>query len=317
MQGGASQRGRRESWVSPGRPDVITPYDALAQRAPEPDSRETNPGDDAVRARLTRQLAAGRVLLLSGAGLSTESGIPDYRGPDGARRVSPMLQSEFLNSGMARQRYWARSFLAWPRFRRAEPNTGHLAVAELQRLGLIESVITQNVDGLHQRAGSAGVVELHGTLGRATCVDCARGHDRDDLQTRMAADNHGWDAGDLSQDVQPDGDLTLPDARAVRFHPPTCLGCRGDRLKPDVVFFGGVVDGPLVEQCYRHVENARSVLVLGSSLAVMSGLRFVRRAHALGRPVGIISLLPTRGDAPAHAVWHARLGWLCPRWSPR
>jgi NAD-dependent SIR2 family protein deacetylase len=251
-------------------------------------------------------LAGGDVLVLSGAGISTESGIPDYRGPDGERRVQPMQYAEFIGSPEARKRYWARSYVGWQRFSSAAPNDGHRAVAALQRSGLVRSVITQNVDGLHQAAGATAVTELHGALAKVVCLTCGDRTSRWDLDERMRQANPGYEV--TSNEIRPDGDIVLNALDVEDFVVPLCLVCGRDTLKPDVVFFGESVPKPLVERCFQLTEEARALLVLGSSLKVMSGYRFVRRAAAHGIPVGIITHGPTRGDAEATHQLDAPLG---------
>jgi NAD-dependent SIR2 family protein deacetylase len=244
-------------------------------------------------------------LVLTGAGISTDSGIPDYRGPDGTRRVMPMQHGEFVGSSEARRRYWARSFIGWQRFSSAEPNAAHRAVADLQRRGVLGAVITQNVDGLHQAAGSRDVTELHGSLAEVLCLTCGNRCDRDLLQARMNEANPGFDAlargevadgSRVSSQIRPDGDIVLDDALVAGFHPPRCTVCGEDTLKPDVVFFGGSVPRERVDACYALTDHAPALLVLGSSLAVMSGLRFVRHAAKRGIPVMAVTRGPTRGD---------------------
>ena len=247
-----------------------------------------------------------RVLTLTGAGISTESGIPDYRGPDGKRRVTPMQYSEFVGSSQARQRYWARSYVGWQRFNLARPNAGHEAVAELQRAGRLGAVITQNVDGLHQAAGATDVTELHGALARVVCLTCGDLSSRWDLDERMRATNPSFEV--TSNEIRPDGDIALNELDVADFIVPRCLVCQQDTLKPDVVFFGESVPKPLVEHCFRLTEEAEVLLVLGSSLKVMSGYRFVRRAAARGIPVVIITRGATRGDAEATIQLDAPLG---------
>lgn len=251
-------------------------------------------------------LAAGNVLVLSGAGISTESGIPDYRGPDGERRVTPMQYSEFTGSSEARQRYWARSYVGWQRFNLAGPNAGHHAVTRLQRAGLIDSVITQNVDGLHQAAGTTDVTELHGSLAKVVCLTCGDRTSRWDLDDRMRDANPHFTV--TSDEIRPDGDIALNALEVGSFRVPLCLVCNRDTLKPEVVFFGESVPKPLVENCFQQTEETSALLVLGSSLKVMSGYRFVRRAHARGIPVVIITRGPTRGDAEATLQLDASLG---------
>jgi NAD-dependent SIR2 family protein deacetylase len=252
-------------------------------------------------------VASGGVLILSGAGLSTESGIPDYRGPTGlARRVTPMTYQTFTSNPAARRRYWARSHLGWRHIARAAPNAGHHAVADLVRRGLLAGIITQNVDGLHQAAGASGVIELHGSLHRVVCLSCGRRTPRTELDRRLEAANPGWDAV-VAAAVNPDGDAVVADDAAESFRVVGCSACQGI-LKPDVVFFGENVPPPRVAACRAMVEAARALVVLGSSLTVMSGLRYVRHAARRQLPVMIVNQGPTRGDGYATAILDAPLG---------
>jgi NAD-dependent SIR2 family protein deacetylase len=251
-------------------------------------------------------VARGRVVVLSGAGLSTESGIPDYRGETGrARRAEPMTYQTFVGSAEARRRYWARSHLGWGHIARAAPNAGHRAVAELERRGLVAGVITQNVDGLHQAGGARRVIELHGALDRVMCLACHRRSSRHDLDRRLAAANPAWRP--LAAQINPDGDAVLSDDQVASFRTVGCPGC-GGVLKPDVVFFGENVPRPRVDECYALTERAALLLVLGSSLTVLSGYRFVRHARAHGVPVAIVNRGATRGDADALLTLDAPLG---------
>lgn len=239
-------------------------------------------------------LSTGRVVVLSGAGISTESGIPDYRGEGGSlSRHTPMTFQEFTADARARRRYWARSHLGWRTFGRARPNDGHRAVAAFGRHGLLSGVITQNVDGLHQAAGSTDVVELHGSLDRAVCLSCGTFTPRRELARRLEEANAGF--GPVAAAINPDGDADLTDEQVGDFHVVPCGVC-GGILKPDVVFFGETVPPQRVEHCRELVREAASLLVLGSSLTVMSGLRFVRQAAQAGKPVFIVNRDPTRGD---------------------
>jgi NAD-dependent SIR2 family protein deacetylase len=250
---------------------------------------------------------SGGVLILSGAGLSTESGIPDYRGPTGlARRATPMTYQTFTGSAAARRRYWARSHLGWRHIARAAPNDGHLAVAELGRRGLLTGIITQNVDGLHQAAGASGVTELHGSLHRVICLSCGQRTSRAELDRRLEAANPGWQAESTSL-INPDGDAVLAAEVAESFQVADCSACQG-ALKPDVVFFGENVPRPRAQACYALVERARALVVLGSSLTVMSGLRYVRHAAGQQLPVVIVNQGATRGDECASATLDAPLG---------
>ncbi|MFB4314102.1 NAD-dependent protein deacetylase [Actinomadura sp. 21ATH] len=264
------------------------------------------PGAERSLDALADLVADGDVVVLSGAGLSTESGIPDYRGETGrARRSDPMTYQAFTGAAANRRRYWARSHLGWRHIERAEPNAGHRAVAELQRRGLVSGIITQNVDGLHQAAGAGGVIELHGALGRVLCLGCGRRTPRGELHERLSAANPGWDAA--ADTINPDGDADLEGELIDAFRVVDCLSC-GGILKPDVIFFGENVPRPRVAECFGLTERAGTLLVLGSSLTVMSGYRFVRRAAELGIPVAIVNRGATRGDADALTTLDAPLG---------
>jgi NAD-dependent SIR2 family protein deacetylase len=261
-------------------------------------------------------LADGDVLVLSGAGLSTDSGIPDYRGPSGAlRRHRPMTYQSFLRDPLGRHRYWARSYVGWRQIDAARPNAGHRAVADLQAAGLLSGVITQNVDGLHQAAGARDVVELHGGLDRTVCLGCGDVAGRADLDERLRAANPGF--GSRSGEVNPDGDAELSDAELDGFVMVECLACGDGPLKPDVVFFGETVPRPRVDTCFELLEGSRALLVLGSSLTVMSGYRFVLRAAKLGIPVAVVNLGPTRGDAKTDGRVDAPLGVVLPELARR
>ncbi|MFC8868758.1 NAD-dependent protein deacetylase [Streptomyces sp. NPDC057148] len=251
-------------------------------------------------------VGAGGVLVLSGAGISTESGIPDYRGEGGSlSRHTPMTYQDFTAHPLARRRYWARSHLGWRTFGRARPNAGHRAVAAFGRRGLLSGVITQNVDGLHQAAGSADVVELHGSLDRVVCLTCGTFSPRRELARRLEEANPGFDP--VAAGINPDGDADLTDEQVGDFRVVSCAVC-GGVLKPDVVFFGENVPPGRVEHCRTLVREAASLLVLGSSLTVMSGLRFVRQAAEAGKPVLIVNRDPTRGDRHAVARVSVPLG---------
>ncbi|MFF8097335.1 NAD-dependent protein deacetylase [Streptomyces sp. NPDC016675] len=242
-------------------------------------------------------LGAGGVLVLSGAGISTESGIPDYRGEGGSlSRHTPMTYQDFTAGAQARRRYWARSHLGWRTFGRARPNAGHRAVAAFERHGLLGGVITQNVDGLHQAAGGEDVVELHGSLDRVVCLSCGALSPRRELARRLEEANAGF--APVAAGINPDGDADLSDEQVGDFRVVPCARC-GGVLKPDVVFFGEAVPAARVEHCRALVRQATSLLVLGSSLTVMSGLRFVRQAAQAGKPVLIVNQDPTRGDGHA------------------
>lgn len=258
--------------------------------------------------RAIELLAPGGAVVLSGAGLSTESGIPAYRGPDGERRVHPMTAQELLASPDARRRYWARSHVGWPRFAAAAPNAGHRALTGLQRAGVVASVITQNVDGLHQQAGTDRVIDLHGSLARVVCMQCGVRHPRAEMERWLTAANPDFDRN-VSGQVRPDGDVDLPDHLVDQFRIVHCPVCASDLLKPDVVMFGEAVPKATVQECFDLVERAGSLLVVGSSLMVMSGYRFVRRAVAAGVPVVVFNTGHTRaGDEEVAARIEAPLG---------
>ncbi|MFK4040409.1 NAD-dependent protein deacetylase [Nonomuraea wenchangensis] len=267
---------------------------------------EASPGGLDKLDELDALVGRGGVAVLSGAGLSTESGIPDYRGPTGqARRAEPMTYQRFVASQEARRRYWARSHVGWRQIGLARPNAGHRAVAALERHGLVSGIVTQNVDGLHQAADADRVIELHGGLDRVMCLSCRERTPRAELDRRLREANPGWAA--TSDVINPDGDAVLTDEQVAGFRVVDCTGC-GGLLKPDVVFFGENVPRPRVEECFAVVESARALLVLGSSLAIRSGLRFVRRAAARGVPIAIVNQGPTGGDADAALLVDAPLG---------
>jgi NAD-dependent SIR2 family protein deacetylase len=231
------------------------------------------------------------LVVLTGAGLSTDSGIPDYRGP-GAPDRTPMTFQEFVSGPVPRQRYWARSHVGWSRMGTASPNAGHRAVAALDP----SLLITQNVDGLHEQAGSRDVVALHGRISDVVCLDCRRVSSRADLQQRLDDLNPGWAVTHADVAVRPDGDVDLEATDG--FVVPACEVC-GGVLKPDVVFFGENVPRERVDRCFAAVDalaDDGALLVAGSSLTVMSGLRFVRRAARNGTPVVIVNRGTTRGD---------------------
>ncbi|HVB07289.1 MAG TPA: NAD-dependent protein deacetylase [Acidimicrobiales bacterium] len=266
-------------------------------------------------AEVAELLAGGEVMLLSGAGLSTESGIPDYRGPTGAtRRASPMTYAEFTASAAARRRYWARSHVGWGTVAAARPNAGHRAVAELQAVGLLSGVVTQNVDGLHQAAGAEAVIELHGSLAAVICLGCGARSERRQLDERLRLLNAHW-AADLTES-RPDGDAAIPEGAIDAFEVADCEGC-GGVLKPDVVFFGESVPKERVQRCFALLESSAVLLVAGSSLTVMSGYRFVLAACRLEVPVVIVNQGPTRGDEQAALRLDAPLGAALPELAER
>jgi NAD-dependent SIR2 family protein deacetylase len=235
-----------------------------------------------------------RVTVLTGAGISTGSGIPDYRDRDGKwKHAKPMQFAEFTGTMAGRRRYWARSFIGWRRMSTAKPNPAHRALAKLEARDHIETLVTQNVDGLHSRAGSARVVDLHGRLDRVICLDCGWGENRPSWQARLEGANPDWNQSVVAW--KPDGDAVLADDDTSRFDVPPCPAC-GGIVKPDVVFFGENVPKERVEAGYAAVARSDGLLVIGSSLMVFSGLRFPRRAHELGKPIAIINRGRTRAD---------------------
>ena len=259
------------------------------------------------------QLTRGRrLVVLTGAGCSTESGIPDYRGIDTPPRTRPPIQHrEFIDKPEMRLRYWARSMLGWPRLSGARPNAAHAALAHLEAAGIVAGLITQNVDGLHGVAGSRRVVELHGAIGRVRCLQCDELTDRAELQTRLVAANPAWAARAETARIQPDGDADLPDELVAGFTVVPCAAC-GGVLMPDVVFFGGSVPRPTLDAAWETFDKGELLLVVGSSLTVFSGYRFVRRAAERGLPVAILNRGPTRGDPHAQLRVDARAGEALP-----
>ncbi|HEU0035065.1 MAG TPA: NAD-dependent protein deacetylase [Kofleriaceae bacterium] len=260
---------------------------------------------------LVELLRGKRVTVLTGAGCSTESGIPDYRGPDTPPRKRPPIQHrEFVDHEHMRRRYWARSMLGWPMLASARPNAGHAALAALEHAGIVHGLITQNVDGLHHAAGSRDVVELHGALARVRCLACDHRISRDDLQARLLAANPGWPErarAPATVDSAPDGDADLADHLVADFHVIACDAC-GGVLMPDVVFFGGSVPRPTLDAAWSAFDRGEVLLVVGSSLTVFSGYRFVRRAAEHGIPVAIVNRGPTRGDPHAALRCDGRAG---------
>ncbi len=250
-----------------------------------------------------------RVVALTGAGCSTGSGIPDYRGPQTPPRSRPPIQHrEFVDDAATRQRYWARAHVGWPRIAGAAPNPAHVALAALERAGVVTGLITQNVDGLHGAAGSRTVVELHGALARVRCLGCDDRTSRAALAARLHAANVGWTA--TARDA-PDGDAVVDDKAARQFVVVPCAVC-GGVLMPDVVFFGGNVAAPTLAAAWTAFDAADVLLVAGSSLTVFSGYRFVRRAAERGMSVVIINHGPTRGDGEATVRLDADVGAALP-----
>jgi NAD-dependent SIR2 family protein deacetylase len=244
---------------------------------------------------LVAVLTGRRIALLTGAGMSTDSGIPDYRGPD-SPPSNPMTIRQFTTDPLYRQRYWARNHVGWRHMADTPPNAGHRAAAALEQAGVISGVITQNVDLLHTKAGSKTVINLHGTYAQVICLSCGHTMSRAALAEELDALNPGFierveAVGGLA--VAPDADAVVADTTSFRYL--DCTAC-GGMLKPDIVYFGESVPKSTVQQAFSLVEDADALLVAGSSLTVFSGYRFVRHAAALGMPVAIVNRGPTRGD---------------------
>jgi len=244
-----------------------------------------------------------RVLVLTGAGLSTASGIPDYRDQDGVRRGrAPIQGPDFRKSELVQRRYWSRSMVGWPTLAGAAPNPAHYALAQLEAAGRIDAVITQNVDGLHQRAGTQKLIELHGNIHGVLCLDCRSLHSRAAIQQwlleanpELAASATAADADSVVPEVRPDGDAEVELAAMQRFHMPSCAHC-GGVLQPDVIFFGDNLPAERTAAALAIAEQADALLVVGSSLMVFSGYRFCKLAAAAGKPIAAINLGKTRAD---------------------
>ncbi|XSB72430.1 NAD-dependent protein deacetylase [Xanthomonas translucens pv. undulosa] len=235
-----------------------------------------------------------RLFVLTGAGCSTDSGIPDYRDAAGDwKRAQPVTYQAFMGELATRQRYWARSLVGWPRFGHARPNATHAALAQLEARGQVELLLTQNVDRLHQAAGSAAVIDLHGRLDVVRCMECERRLPREDFQQQLLQRNPHW--ATLQAGQAPDGDADLEDVDFAAFAVPACTQC-GGVLKPDVVFFGENVPRERVAAAFAHLQQADAMLVLGSSLMVYSGFRFVQAAAKACMPIAAVNLGRTRGD---------------------
>ncbi len=275
----------------------LTGFASMPPSAPARPSAE----EVAVLLQIREILAGKRFVLLTGAGLSTDSGIPDYRGPESIPRT-PMTYQEFIRDAANRQRYWARNHIGWSHLRHADPNQGHYASAELERRGFLTGLITQNVDRLHEDAGSVNVVDLHGRYDQVVCLECRRTYSRRLLAGVLEELNPDF----LSRaeetglvEMAPDADAAVEDQALIRsFVVALCPAC-GGTLKPDFVYFGENVPKERVERSYAMVNDARALVVAGSSLTVMSGLRFVRHAAKDGKPVIIINRGQTRGDDKA------------------
>lgn len=264
---------------------------------------------EAAREGILTLLRAGDVLCVTGAGVSTDSGIPDYRGPQGSlHRHRPMTYQEFQHDAAARHRYWARSFVGWRHMHGARPNRAHELLAQWQSRGVLGGLITQNVDGLHAAAG-ASVLALHGDLATVICLDCGNREGRPHLDTRLEEANPGyaeatWQA---AENVNPDGDVTMDQSWVDRFVMVGCLVCGSQKLKPDVVYFGESVPAERKAAVQERVAAAPALLVVGSSMAVMSGFRIALTMHRSGRPVAVINGGPSRADAKADWRWRTRI----------
>ena len=245
------------------------------------------------------------VFVLTGAGCSTASGIPDYRDERGEwKRRPPVMIQAFRQHDAVYRRYWARAYAGWPRFTSATPGAAHYALAAWERAGTLARLVTQNVDGLHQRAGSRAVIDLHGRLDVVVCLGCGERSSREAVQTAMASSNTRWNAAGVAA---PDGDADVDAAAVDSFHPPRCDRC-GGLVKPDVVFFGENVPGERYEDAREALGRAEALLVVGSSLMVYSGFRFVSQAHDVGLPIAIINRGRTRGDEFAELKVEADVG---------
>ena len=270
----------------------------------EPDPRSPEGTDLKALADMVEQ--EGNLLVLTGAGCSTASGIPDYRGPDGCWKHSePIRYQEFIGSKRARRRYWARSLIGWRRVERASPNPAHRALAAMERAGFVNQLVTQNVDGLHQRAGHRRVVDLHGRLAWVDCLDCRFRLPRSDLQRLLEMANPGF-ASEMPF-IVPDGDALVSEELESSLTVPDCPEC-GGVLKPAVVFFGENVPRSRVEHVRRKLRESRALLVVGSSLTVYSGFRFCREAAECGIPIVIVNRGQTRADELAAHKLDAEVG---------
>ena len=273
------------------------------------------PHDDRAAEPMARQEAVSslaafirrcpRLFILTGAGISTESGIPDYRDREGAwKRKQPVQHQAFMGEPASRQRYWGRSLVGWPRLRDTSPNRAHHALVELERRGQLGMLVTENVDRLHQRAGSRQVMDLHGRADQVICMDCGHRMERDQVHARHQALNPDFHM--LAARIAPDGDADL-DADFSRFRVVDCPCCKGI-LKPDVVFFGDCVPRDLVESACDALRTCDGLLVIGSSLMVLSGFRFCRYARDWNKPIAVLNLGRTRADGMADLRVHAPIG---------
>ena len=269
----------------------------------------TDPG--VARERVLGMLRDPRVLVVTGAGMSTESGIPDYRSPGGRLTTGrPMTYQEFAHSPAQVRRYWARAFVGIRHMRAAAPNRAHYALVELERAGLIRGIVTQNVDGLHTGAGSREVIALHGDMEHVVCLDCGALHERSLIDASFERANpHFLESVRVTGSmINPDGDVELSPADVERFRMIPCPVCGGERLKPNVVYFGENVPRARRAEADRWLAESTSLLAIGTSLAVMSGYKFVLDAVKQGKPVAVINGGPGRGDGKAQTVWRTSVG---------
>ncbi|ALC04561.1 NAD-dependent protein deacetylase 1 [Corynebacterium deserti GIMN1.010] len=267
-------------------------------------------GEKEAREGVVKQLQVGNVLVVTGAGVSTDSGIPDYRGPKGSlSQHRPMTYQEFRHDPAASHRYWARSFVGWRVMDQARPNRTHFAMVELEQHGFLSGVVTQNVDGLHAAAGTENLVTLHGDLARVVCLNCGFAEDRHLFDERLEAANPGYVESIRLEPgaVNPDGDVFLDEAQVCRFHMIGCLRCGSLMLKPDVVYFGEPVPRARKNALKTLLDASSSVLVAGSSLAVMSGYRVVIEAQRQRKPVSVINGGPGRADHRVDILWRTRV----------
>ena len=275
----------------------------VEQQAPPSPENEAR---DGVRCLLD----TGNVLVVTGAGVSTDSGIPDYRGPNGSlQRHRPMTYQEFRFRPEARQRYWARGYVGWRHMDKAEPNRIHRRLAQWEEQGKISGIITQNVDGLHQQAGSKRVIPVHGDLSIVRCLDCGNSENRLDFDLRLQAANEGYlEAVEIDPGaVNPDGDVELPQYLVDRFNMVACLRCGSLALKPDVVYFGESVPAERKERIAALEAESTALLVMGSSLAVMSGYKILLNFVKRDLPVALITNGHVRGEQKATWRWRVPL----------
>ncbi|OSM44113.1 NAD-dependent protein deacetylase [Nesterenkonia sp. PF2B19] len=278
------------------------------------DTAPPQPAEEA-RAGILELMGSRGILVVTGAGVSTDSGIPDYRGPQGSlHRHRPMTYQEFQHDAGARHRYWARSYVGWRHMDQAAPNMAHRILADWQRRGLLSGLVTQNVDGLHAQANrEVGVVSplipLHGDLDTVMCLACGNREDRRHLDSRLEEANPGYaeEAIHAAENVNPDGDVSLDDSWVQRFHMVACLVCGSTRLKPDVVYFGESVPPERKAAVDELIDASTGLLVVGSSMAVMSGFRIALHMRRAGRPIGVINGGPSRADAKADWRWRTRI----------